>query len=360
MMDTPAAEIRHPFATPPAPGAATEVAPGILWLRLPMPMALDHVNVYALDDGDSWTIVDTGLDTPDTRAAWQAVLTGPLAGRPVRRVLVTHHHVDHVGLAGWFVARGAELLMPRTGWLMARMLALDLQERPTPEALALWREAGMDAETFARRAAARPWNAADTTHALPPGFTRLQDGARIVLGGRGWRVRMGDGHAPEHATLWSEDGALVLAGDQVLPGITPHIGVYPNEPAADPLGEWLASCTRLAAHARPDHLVLPGHKLPFTGLALRLGQMGQSHAAALRRLRAHLREPRVAVACFAPLFRRPIDDALMGLALPETLAHLNHLLALGAVARTRRADGAWMWHDVPEVKIADDMGHPIG
>ncbi|MFM1862620.1 MAG: hypothetical protein RLZ26_1142, partial [Pseudomonadota bacterium] len=232
-MDGPAAEIRHPFARPPNPGQATEVAPGILWLRLPMPMALDHVNVYALEDGDGWTIVDTGLDTPATRDGWSAALAGPLAGRPVRRVLVTHHHVDHVGLAGWFVAGGAELLMPRTGWLMARMLALDVQERPTPEALALWRAAGMEAETLARRAAARPWNASDTTHPLPPGFTRLQEGARIEIGGRLWRVRMGDGHAPEHATLWSEDDPIVIAGDQVLPGITPHIGVYPNEPAAD-------------------------------------------------------------------------------------------------------------------------------
>ena len=359
-MDGPAAEIRHPFARPPDPGQATEVAPGILWLRLPMPMALDHVNVYALEDGDGWTIVDTGLDTPATREGWSAALAGPLAGRRVRRVLVTHHHVDHVGLAGWFVAGGAELLMPRTGWLMARMLALDVQERPTPEALALWRAAGMEAETLARRAAARPWNAADTTHPLPPGFTRLQEGARFEIGGRGWRVRMGDGHAPEHATLWSEDDPIVIAGDQVLPGITPHIGVYPNEPAADPLGEWLASCARLAAHARPDHLVLPGHKLPFTGLALRLGQMAQSHARALGRLRAHLGVPRVAVDCFAPLFRRPIDDALLGLALPETLAHLNHLLGRGAVARTRRADGAWLWHDVPGVQIADDTGAPIG
>jgi len=132
-----------------------------LWMRLPLPMALDHVNVYALDDGDSWTIIDTGFASKRGRGIWQTLLNGPLAGKPVSRVVVTHHHPDHVGLAGWFIENGAELCMPRTGWLMARMLTLDVQEAPSPEALTFYTRAGMDPSVFARRKEERPFNFAD-------------------------------------------------------------------------------------------------------------------------------------------------------------------------------------------------------
>jgi glyoxylase-like metal-dependent hydrolase (beta-lactamase superfamily II) len=273
--------IRHPFATPPEEGAALEVAPGILWMRLPLPMALDHVNVYALDDGDGWTILDTGFDSRRGRAIWTRLLAGPLAGRPVRRVVVTHHHPDHIGLAGWFQDKGAELLTTRTAWLYARMLCLDEQPLPVAAQMEFWRGAGMDTGLLAKRAAERPFNFADVVAPLPVGFTRLTEGQTVTMAGRVWRVRMGDGHAPEHATFWSEAGdGLILGGDQLLPGISANIGVYPTEPMADPLAEW--------AHATPGQLVLPGHKLPFRGLPFRLRQMVDNHHGALTRLRAHL------------------------------------------------------------------------
>ncbi|MBK5928381.1 MBL fold metallo-hydrolase [Rhodobaculum claviforme] len=340
--------ISHPFPQPPAPGAALEVAPGILWLRLPLPMRLDHVNAFALADDDGWTLVDTGFDTPPTRAAWQAALAGPLAGRPVARVLVTHHHPDHVGLAGWFQTHhGAELWMPRTGWLFARMLSLDIQERPADATLAFWRAAGMTATELAHRAEARPFNFADVVHPMPLGFRRLEDGATIRLAGRDWDIRFGDGHAPDHATLWSRDGALVLGGDQLLPGISPNLGVYATEPGADPVGEWMDSCRRLAAHARPDQLVLPGHKLPFTGLPLRLAQLIDNHHGALGRLRAHLATPRTALECFPALFRREIGAGELTLALVEAVGHLNHLARTGQATWELRADAARLWRAVP-------------
>lgn len=336
--------IRYPWPEPPAEGEAIEVAPGIFWMRLPLPMALDHVNIYALDEGDGWTVVDTGLQSRRTIAIWESLLSGPLQGRPVLRVILTHHHPDHVGMAGWLMARfGAELWTSRTAWLMARMLILDVEERPTPEALAYWRSAGMDPDIYATRKAARPLNFADTCAPLPVGYTRLREGDTITAAGRTWDVRMGNGHAPEHLTLWSRDCNLVIAGDQILPSISPNLGVYPTEPDADPVAEWLEACGRLAEHAHEDNLVLGGHKLPFTGLPLRMRQLIENHRGALTRLEAHLDQPRTAVECFAPLFKRRVDAGSYGHALVESVAHLNHLHKLGRITRHARADGAWLW-----------------
>jgi len=338
--------IRYPFEAAPAEGQAVAVAPRIWWVRLPLPMALDHVNCYALDDGDGWTIVDTGFDSGRCRAIWGALLAGPLAGKPLRRVLVTHYHPDHIGLAGWFQAQGAELITTRTSWLYARMLVLDVQATPSPEAQAFDRRAGVPAGLQASRAAARPFNFADVVAALPLGFTRLTHGDLFAAAGRRWRVRLGHGHAPDHITLWSEDDALVIGGDQLLPGISANIGVYPTEPDADPLGEWLDSTRGFAVHAQDDQLILPGHKLPFTGLPFRLVQMAENHENALARLLDHLAEPRLAAACFMPLFKREVGGAEYGLALVEAVAHLNYLLARGLVARQLDDAGAWAWRRV--------------
>lgn len=339
------AGIAYPLPDPPAPGTATEVAPGVLWLRLPLPMKLDHVNVYALDEGDGWTVVDTGFDSAKARAIWQMLLDGPLAAKPVTRVIATHHHPDHLGLAGWFMERGAELWTTRTAWLTARMLVLDEQDAPTPETVAFWRAAGMPPDLLAQRATERPFNFADCVHPLPLGFTRLQDGQTVRFGGRNWDVATGDGHAPEHATFWSRDDDLVIGGDQLLPGISPNLGVYPTEPAADPVGEWLDSCTRFAAMAEDRHLVLPGHKLPFTGLPMRLDQMRENHVSALDRVAQLLAEsPQSAVGCFPALFKRPIGPAEIGLALVESVAHLNHLARQGRITRAGvDAHGAELW-----------------
>lgn len=336
--------IHYPHETPPAKGTAREIADGILWIRLSMPLGLDHVNVYALREPNGWTVIDTGLDTKLNRREWAAIIKDDLRGDPILRVVVTHHHPDHVGLAGWFMAQGAELWMTRTAWLTARMLTLDEEPIPSPEAVSFWRGAGMDEALLSKRLDNRPFNFCDTVYPLPLGFTRLEEGAVHRLGGRDWVVHLGQGHAPDHATLWCQDAPLVLAGDQLLPSISPNLGVYPTEPMADPVAEWLESCARFETMAREDHLVLPGHKLPYYGLPARLAQLSDNHHGALARLREHLRaEPRTAVDCFAPLFKRQIDDATYGLAMVEAVAHLNHLYHLGEVAREMDARGAWVW-----------------
>ncbi len=345
-MDGAPSPIRYPWEDPPAPGDAVEVAEGVLWLRQPLPMKLDHVNCYALDDGDGWTLVDTGFSTRKSVAIWEDTLAGVLQGKPVRRVVVTHHHPDHVGNAGWFQERGAELVATRTAWLFSRMLQLDAQDRPAPEMVTYWKRCGMAPDVLAERLAERPFNFADCVYPMPLGFTRIRQGDTLRAGGRDWDVHIGHGHAPEHATLWSRDCDLVLAGDQILPSISSNLGVYATEPQADPVGEWLESCERLGGLAHDGHLVLGGHKLPFTGLPARMRQLIENHHSALDRLHAFLDEPKAAGACFQPLFKRRIGGSEYGLALVEAMAHCLHLWHEGRAERVLRDDGAWVFKAV--------------
>jgi glyoxylase-like metal-dependent hydrolase (beta-lactamase superfamily II) len=249
-------------------------------------MALDHVNIFALDDGArGWTIVDTGMMTGRTKAIWARLLAGPLGGRPVWRVIVTHYHPDHIGLAGWFQAeKGAELWTTRTSWLLARMLVLDVEEVASAQAKAFWRSGGMDAAVYDKRASGRPFNFSDIVAPLPVGYRRIVEGERVEIGGRDWVVHIGHGHAPEQATFWDEAGDLVLGADQLLPSISPNLGVHATEPEADPVADWLERCDRLMSFATDRQRVLPGRELPWPGLPFRLRQtIGQLHGALARR-----------------------------------------------------------------------------
>lgn len=336
--------IRYPWDAAPERGAAIEVAPGVLWMRLPLPMKLDHVNVYALDDGQSWTVIDTGFASKLSREVWTGLLAGPMGGKPVGRVIVTHHHPDHVGLAGWFQSEhGTELITTRTAWLFSRMLMLDKQDALPEETLAFYRSGGMDPEILEQRRTDKPFNFADVVAPMPLGYTRIKQGDTIRMGGRDWDVHIGNGHSPEHATFWSRDDNLVIAGDQILPSISPNIGVYATEPMADPVSDWIEACERLSTLARADHLVLGGHKLPFTGLPFRMRQLIDNHHGALARLMDALDTPKTAVECFMPIFKRKIGEGEYGLALVEAIAHVSHLHQAGEVERARREDGAWLY-----------------
>ena len=338
-------KLTYPWADPPPHGQITQVADGVLWLRLPLPMALDHVNIYILDDGDGWALVDTGMHWGQVGDLWQQVLDGPLRGKPVTKVISTHHHPDHIGFNGWFMGRGAQLYASRTAYLFGRMLTLDVQEASTPDQIAFYQRAGMRADLLGKRISERPFNFGDIVHPIPLGFAELTDGAEICVGGRRWTVRLGQGHAPDHVTLWSRDDALVLAGDQIIPSISSNIGVFATQPDANPLQDWLQSCEAFKAFARADQLLLPGHKTPFYGAPLRLDQLIENHAGALDRLRTCLQTPHSAGDTMEAIFKRTIRDGEYGLALSEALAHCNYLWHAGEVTRTE-IDGTYLWQMV--------------
>jgi glyoxylase-like metal-dependent hydrolase (beta-lactamase superfamily II) len=325
----------------PEPGELIEIAPGVGWARLPVPGPLNHINVWMLDDGDGVALVDTGLNIPAAREAWERLFEGPLAGRQVTRIFCTHMHPDHVGLAGWLSERfGVQLWMTRGEWLYARMLALDARDAPPPEATVYRRAAGWSEDRIAE-AQLKPWNFfASAVSPIPTAIRRMEESDRIRIGTRNWTVVIGSGHSPEHACLVDEEGGLMIAGDQVLPRITSNVSVSLSEPEGDPLGDWLTSIARLRG-LPAGLLVLPSHGEPFTGLHTRLDALAEGHQGRLKALHKRLAEPKRAVDCFPVLFGRAIDDSVYTLATGEALAHLRYLEVEGKAVREVRNGVHW-------------------
>ena len=335
--------LTYPFADLPGPAEAIPVAPGMLWMRLPMPIALNHINVFAIEDGEGWVVVDTGLAIEETRGLWDVILSGPLGGRPVTRVICTHMHPDHIGLAGWLCERfDAPLLMTRLEYVTARMLVSDTGKTAPKAGETFYRAAGWDEtqiETY-RREFGRFGMAVSP---MPAAYTRISEGDRISIGGHDWRVVVGEGHSPEHACLWRESDDIVLGGDQILPRISSNVSVWPTEPEADPLGDWLVSLERMKTVLPEGALVLPSHGEPFYGVHTRLDALIRGHETSLKRLERSLKEPKRAVDVFGSLFARPIGDGVRGMATGEAIAHLNYLARQGLAERTRDADGVDWW-----------------
>ncbi|MCS6987609.1 MAG: MBL fold metallo-hydrolase [Sphingomonadaceae bacterium] len=336
----------YPFGTAaPDAGTVAEVAPGVLWLRMPLPFALDHINLWLLDGGDHWALVDTGLGLPDVARHWRRLLAGPLAGKPIGRLVVTHYHPDHIGLAGWLAREAGVCLETSRGeYFLARALALDASPTPPPEVVAFYRAHGWREAELTGLTAAGWGGYARGVSPLPAGFRRLQPGDQLRIGGRVWQVWIGAGHSPEHVCLFCPAERILIAGDQLLPRITSNVSVYPTEPEANPLADWLESLARLQ-DLPEETLVLPAHNEPFLGLHARARQIEADHRRRLERLADALRGPTSARETLPTLFGRPIAATELMMATGEAVAHLNWLVAQG-LARRARQEGRFVFQAV--------------
>ena len=333
----PHAGLQFPFPDLPVAGTAIEVAPGVRWLRMPLPFALDHINLWLLRDAGGWAIVDCGYNAEPTRAAWEPLLA---AHAPVTRVIVTHYHPDHVGLAGWLTRRtGTVLWMTEAEYLSAHAVREGFAGYRNEALVDLFRTHGLggaDLDGIGGRGNAYRRGVDE----LPTSFRRMTEGDTIDIGGNLWTVIIGHGHAPEHASLHCPGLGVLIAGDMLLPRISTNTSVWATEPEGDPVGQFLRSIQRYTT-LPANTLVLPSHGLPFRGIASRVAALKDHHRARLGELAAACDSPKAAADVLDILFRRKLDQQQLYFAMGEAIAHLNHLALQGSVKRTRGTDGVY-------------------
>ena len=330
----------------PPRGGAIELAAGIKWVRMPLPFALDHINLWLLrdriDDREGWTVVDTCIDHPEPRADWEQVFAHELDGLPILRVLVTHMHPDHVGLAHWLCERwAAPLWMSGTDYQAARYAAQVVNSFGGERLADYFASHGMADASDLEQIRNRKSYYRGLVPALPPSYARLLDGTPVHIGGHVWRCIVGYGHAPEHMALYCEQLNVLISGDMVLPRISTNVSVYEMEPEADALTLFLDSIDRFKP-LPADVLVLPSHGKPFTGLHARIQQLHDHHRDRLDEVMAVARQRPVCAYDVLPvLFKRPLDLHQTTFALGEAVAHLHRLWFSGRLRRTRDAQEVW-------------------
>jgi glyoxylase-like metal-dependent hydrolase (beta-lactamase superfamily II) len=321
----------------PESGRLLQVAEGIFWLRMPLPFSLDHINLWVLDGGDHWAIVDTGFPLPEAKMRWSALFEGPLAGKPVGRVIVTHYHPDHIGLAGWLAAeKSAPLWISQGDYLTSRMIYEDVGPFSVARMVALFCQHGLAesaATAFVQRGNA--YKTGIWPH--PLAYRQLFAGDPLKIGDHTWRTIVGYGHAAEHMSLYCDELRVLISGDMLLPRISTNIAVQAVNPDGDPLRLFLASIDAFLA-LPADTLVLPAHGRPFRGIHDRVAQLHAHHVERCNVLLNACKGKAASAAELIPvLFERELDDIHQTMfAMGEAIAHLNYLWHAGRLRRTEK------------------------
>lgn len=327
--------------TLPAPGAAMEIAPGVRWIRMPLPYALNHINLWLIADGDGkWCAVDTGMDMGDVKTHWQQLITQ----YPLSRQIVTHYHPDHLGLSAWLQTQtGAPLFMTQGEYLTAQAFASEIGSYSPQATGALFRRHGLGADRL--QALAQRGNAyRRAVPDIPASYSILRDAERLRIGAHEWRVITGRGHCPEHAALYCETRGVLIGGDMMLPSISTNVAVFAPNPDDDALSDFLTSIRRFT-DLPEDTLALPSHGRPFRGIHARVAALELHHAERCTALVAACREePHTAASLLPILFQRDITDPHQTLfAMSEAIAHLNYLEQRGELRRSEN-DGILHYH----------------
>jgi glyoxylase-like metal-dependent hydrolase (beta-lactamase superfamily II) len=338
----PFAPLTYPFAQQPSPGEALEPVAGVRWLRMPLPFELDHVNLWLLEETDGWTVVDTGLNLEALKSHWEAVLATHCRKKPVKRILVTHCHPDHLGLARWLGERtGAALWITQSEMLNAYAWYHQLPNYDVDGMVAFFRRHGLD-EARAALLKGRGPTYRGRLDGLPTEYHRLIDGDLLRIGGHDWRVIVGYGHSPEHASLYCAGLDILISGDMLLPRISTNVSVMSANPDGDPLGRFLDSIERFT-ELPESTLVLPSHGRPFRGIRARVAQLAEHHRQRCEALLAALDTAKSACELLPVLFRRSLDAHQTMFAMGESIAHLNRLEHAGRVRRHRDAAGTTLF-----------------
>lgn len=326
--------LSFPYAAPPAPGQAIEVAPGVFWFSTFLPFRLKAINQWLLRDDGGWTMVDCGYPLNEVREQIETVWARVLGDRPVTRLIVTHHHCDHIGNCRWICER----------WGIVPSITKGEYDHAHQFLTQSFADASLLREAFYRRHGLSPSAAVDVNEGwrqlyfrpLPQEYMRVQDGDVLRIGGFEWHVMILRGHAPEQAVLHCPERNLLISGDQVLPKITPNVSVHANHPSADPLALFLKGNRRLAQTCG-DAMVLPSHKVPFHGLQTRIRQLEAHHEQRLARIERALNGgPQTAAAVIPVIFGDINNGHEVGFALGESVAHLHRLVAEGRAQQQER------------------------
>jgi glyoxylase-like metal-dependent hydrolase (beta-lactamase superfamily II) len=345
-------QLDYPFGdTIPALGRTLEVAAGVRWVRMQLPFALDHINLWLLrdrlDGREGWTIVDCGITNDATRQAWEEVFTQQLEGLPVLRVIVTHMHPDHVGLAHWLTERWSTPEHECRLWISATDFnAACIASRSTTgfgghRAAAFMARHGLTDPQSVEKIKARTNYYASMVPQVPESFRRLMHGDVLRIGDHEWTCHAGYGHAPEHIALHGQALGVLISGDMVLPRISTNVSVIDIEPEGNPLQLYLASLERLLA-LPADTLVLPSHGRPFRGLHTRIAQLKAHHDERLADVMAACAQaPHSAAELLPVLFKRPLDLHQTTFAMGESIAHLHALWLAGRLQRQQDEDGVY-------------------